>query len=312
MTALQTQAYAPYRKTLLTADQLESLNRLRPSRVLRDTLFLWCQILLAWTVVAISPTWWTALLAIPVVGTRYYALFIIGHDGLHRRLFESRRMNDGWNDIFILGPVGAITRLNRQNHMTHHMTLGLANDPDRYKYLAGDKTTFISLAFSLTGLRYVFRALANVFLPRAPPGNSRYTLRDMVILLAWQAALIGGLTWAIGWWAYPAFWLLPVYVFTFTADIVRVFLEHSHPEPDSHSATRERLISFISNPLERRFFAPLNMNFHAAHHLWPGIPYYNLPDADRMMRASIGSSDAILWRRSYMAYLLTFARASRV
>ena len=25
----------------------------------------------------------------------------------------------------------------------------------------------------------------------------------------------------------------------------------------------------------------MNMNFHAAHHLWPSIPYYNLPVASR-------------------------------
>jgi fatty acid desaturase len=194
--------------------------------------------------------------------------------------------------------------------MTHHMTLGLAHDPDRYKYLARDKATFANLVFSLTGLRYVFRALANVFLPREHTNNIRYTLRDLAILIAWQAVLIGGLTWAIGWWGFPVLWLLPVYVFTFTADIVRVFLEHSHPETDARSDTRERLVTFVSNPLERLFFAPLNMNFHAAHHLWPGVPYYNLPDADRMMRASAGS-DGILWRRSYVGYLLTFARSAR-
>lgn len=306
----QTQTYAPWRKTLLTAAELERLNRLRPARVARDTAWLWSQIFLAWTFVALWPTWWTIMFAIPVIGTRYYALFIIGHDGLHRRLFESRRLNDAWNDIFVLGAIGAITRLNRRNHMEHHMTLGLPHDPDRFKYISDDKMRTISLVFSLTGLRYVLRALNNVFRPNRK-NSDHYTLRDVAILAFWQAGLIGGLSWSIGWWAYFVLWLLPVYVFTFTADIVRVFLEHSHPGADVHFDTRQRLVSFVSNPIERCFFAPLNMNFHAAHHLWPSIPYYNLPNADRMMRDTSIADEAILWRQSYVGYLRTFVHAAK-
>lgn len=306
----KTQTYAPWRKTLLNQSQLESLNRLRPGRMMRDTLWLWLQIVAAWTCVALWPHWWSVLLALPVIGTRYYALFIIGHDGLHRRLFPSSQLNDIWNDLFVLGPIGAITRLNRRNHMEHHLTLGLPHDPDRYKYLASDKARLGSLLFSLTGLRYLLRAVKNVFLPRNPAEGQGYSLRDIAILFAWQLILIGGLTWTIGWWAYPVLWLLPVYVFAFAADMVRVFLEHSHPEPDVISDRRSRLVSFISNPVERRFFAPLNMNLHAAHHLWPAIPYYNLPAADALMRQAPDAQAAIMWRRSYLGYLLAFARAS--
>ena len=119
----------------------------------------------------------------------------------------------------------------------------------------------------------------------------------MAILLAWQALLIGGLSWAIGWWAYPVLWLFPVFVFTYLGDNLRSFVEHSHPESDA-KADEHRLVTHTSNRLERLFVAPMNMNFHAAHHLWVGIPYYNLPHADRLMREHPGSS-ALEWRRSY-------------
>jgi fatty acid desaturase len=52
----------------------------------------------------------------------------------------------------------------------------------------------------------------------------------------------------------------------------------------------------------------MNMNFHAAHHLWVSIPYYNLPQADRMMRENPGST-ALEWRRSYAGYLWRYLRA---
>jgi fatty acid desaturase len=56
------------------------------------------------------------------------------------------------------------------------------------------------------------------------------------------------------------------------------------------------------------FFAPMNMNFHAAHHLWVSIPYYNLPKADALMRAH-PLATSLEWRRSYVGYLIRYALA---
>ena len=80
--------YQFYRKNLLPISACGS-SILRPGRVVFDTLWCWCGIVAAWVAVALWPTWWVVLLALPVIGTRYYALFIIGHDGLHRRLFAA-------------------------------------------------------------------------------------------------------------------------------------------------------------------------------------------------------------------------------
>src|SRR5271156_2890120 len=107
--------YQYHRKNLLSIDRVRQLSILRPGRVVFDTLWCWCGILAAWTVVALWTEWWTVLLAIPVIGSRYYAVFIIGHDGLHRRLFARRWLNDLFNDLFTIGPIGAITHVNDKN-----------------------------------------------------------------------------------------------------------------------------------------------------------------------------------------------------
>ena len=116
--------YHPFRRTLLTPEQVRALSALRPARVVADTLWCWLWIIGAWAAVATWTHWWVVALAIPVIGTRYYALFIIGHDGLHRRLFPSRERNDLFNDVFILGALGAITRINNRNHLRHHQHAG--------------------------------------------------------------------------------------------------------------------------------------------------------------------------------------------
>lgn len=305
--------YRQYRSTLLSPQRVRELSRLRPVRCVLDTAWCWLWIIGAWAAVAAWTQWWVVLLAIPVIGTRYYALTTIAHDGFHRRLFADFRRNDLFNDACILGAIGLITRMNNVNHLRHHRYLATDEDPDRHKYCCFNKTNPLELLGYITGATSIFNSARHVLLAgRIRPASGeqradRYRLRDLVILLGWQVALITGLTLAVGWWAYPVLWILPVYAFTFLGDGLRSFAEHSHPEND-RTADEHRMITYLSNPIERLFLAPMNMNYHAAHHLWPSIPYYNLPVADGEMRGRPGA-EGLEWRRSYIGYLYRYLRA---
>jgi fatty acid desaturase len=312
-----TTVYDRYRKVLLTPEEVKVYSRLTWWPPVRDTAFAWLGIVLAWMLVARSSSPWAFAIALPVIGSRYYALFIIGHDGLHRRLFRSRRANDLFNDLFIMAPIGAITRVNNANHIQHHEQLATESDPDRHKYACLTKPTLFALLAYVSGANSIFKSIRNVFFGGATRSGSiadartddrqRYTLRDLTILLGAQGLLIGGLTWAFGWWAFPLLWLVPVYVFMFLMDNFRTFAEHSHPESDA-KADEHRLITYLANPIELMFFAPMNMNYHAVHHLWPSIPYYQLPAADRAIRGKPEAA-GLEWRRSYLAFLLRYAMA---
>lgn len=315
----RTTIYDHHRKVLLTPDEVRSFSKLERWPPIRDTAFAWICILLAWAAVARWPSVWTVLAVLPVIGSRYYALFIIGHDGLHRRLFRDRSANDLFNDVFVMGPIGAITRVNNGNHIRHHEQLATGGDPDRHKYACLSKPDLPSLLGYLTGTTSVFKSIRNVFFGGSPkdaqnaasptpsPPRKRYTLRDIVVLLGAQLLLIGGLTWTFGFWGYPVLWLAPVYVFMFLGDNFRTFAEHSHPESDA-KADQHRLVTYLANPIECLFFAPMNMNYHAVHHLWPSIPYYHLPAADRAIRNKPEAS-GLEWRKSYLGFLLRYARA---
>ena len=274
-----------------------------------DALGCWCAIMLACGMVAYHQRWWTILPAMVLVGSRYYGLFIIGHDGFHQRLFKDPHVNDLFNDCLLMAPIGAITHLNKRNHLAHHQFLATDADPDRHKHACFNKADAMALLGYLAGIRSVVLAIRHVFLMKDGAGQAtqdRYTLRDLAVLAGWQVVLWGGLTWVFGWWGVPVLWILPVYVFTFLADNLRSFAEHSQPYNDSR-ADRHRLIVYVSNPLERFFVAPMNMNYHAIHHLWPSIPYYALPAANREVRAA--SAAVVEWRGSYFAYLLRYLRA---
>jgi fatty acid desaturase len=232
---------------------------------------------------------------------------------MHRRLLPNVKRNDFWNDLLILAPIGGITRINNRNHLLHHRLLATPEDPDRHKHGCFNKAERPEVLGFLSGANSFWLTVRGVFVTRgrtaertaaSDPGQPLYTARDVLMLGGWFAILAGGLTYFIGWWAYPVLWLLPVYSFMFLGDNFRSFAEHSHPESDSE-ADQHRLVSYVSNPIERTFVAPMNMNYHAAHHLWPSIPYYNLPMADQEISHS-PESIGLEWRNSYFGYLLKY------
>ena len=201
----------------------------------------WACILAAFAAVALHPAWWTVLLAIPVIGNRYYALFIIGHDGMHRRVFPTIKRNDFWTDLLILAPIGAITHINNRNHLAHHRHLSSPRDPDRHRHACFNKAEHTELLEYLTGLSSIWTSARVVYFPhlkKHPAGPAKnasgddYTARDFFLLAGWLLLLAGGLSWAIGWWAYPVLWLFPVYAFMYLGDNFRSFAEHSQPEGD--------------------------------------------------------------------------------
>ena len=312
MTEPRRDPYQPYRQAMLTPARVKELSRVRPGRVVRDVVLAWTVIISAWAVAAWARSPIVTIFALVIVGTRYYALFIIGHDGLHRRLFVSRETNDRFCDLFVLGPIGAIPRVNNRNHIGHHQHLATDRDPDRHKHACFNKADLMEFLGYLSGFTSIVTSIRHVFFVsgRAPSDESRddgYRVADLVSLVVVQLALVAGLTWTFGWWGWPLMWAAPVYTFTYLGDSIRSFAEHSHPQAD-HLADEHRLLTYVSNPIERMFFAPMHMNFHAAHHLWTSIPYYNLPAADREMRAHPLAAE-LEWRRSYAGYLLRYAMA---
>jgi fatty acid desaturase len=308
------------RRTLLSPERVRELSERRPRRVARDIAIWWATILAAWLVAAAIGGPLAALLGAVVVGNRFYSLFIIGHDGLHRRLVKGTKRNDIVCDAFVMAPIGAITRLNNRNHLLHHAHLATAADPDRFKHCCFNKRTRLELVGYLTAVTSVLLTVAHVFNRRRDGGSDttdvdghrvserdRRSPRDLALLVGWQVALLVGLTILFGWWGYILMWWAPVFVFTFLADNLRTFGEHGQAASDD-IADGERLITTDASFLERQLLAPMNMNFHAVHHLWPSIPYYNLPIADAEVRRA-AAADVIEIRRSYLGFLRRYAAA---
>jgi len=293
---------------LIPKNKVKELSRINSRIAIKDTFLCWMFIIVAWTLVYLFPSIWMKIGAVFLVGFKYYGLYIIGHDGMHGRLFKDRKKNDLFSTILLLAPIGAITRINKRNHLTHHRYLSSEHDPDIFKHSCIGKETTIDFLFFLTGFKKIIRAFWHVYLNKdfgdlkrpVTAKAEQHSFFDIFILIAWQLGLCFSLTYFFGWWGYLLLWIMPVYI-TILMDNIRSFSEHSHPERDE-IADEHRLITYLPNGIERFIFAPFNMHHHAAHHLWPGIPYYNLAKATEEMKKHKKAAK-LEWRTSYFRHL---------
>lgn len=288
--------------------ELRALVRRRPLRVWADTLGCYAVLIAAFILLAMHPTWWSYALVFLVVGNRQYALSILTHDGDHRTLFDKRGANDWFAEILLCPPVGVDFPGEKQNHGNHHRHFPTPNDPDRYLYLAADKATRGQLFLFLTGLTMFPRALRKALRgspnPVREPHPVRRFLRRRAITLIVQALIFGAMWMVFPWYYYFVFWVGPIYPLVFVPHKVRMFCEHAQAQIPDEAADGRRLITYMPGPVERLLFSPFNLNHHVEHHLWPFVPYYNLPALHRL----VAGRPEVEVRRSYLGFIRGFLR----
>lgn len=253
-----------------------------------------------------SPPIW--VLAFVLVAGLQHHLLIVQHEALHYLLFQRRGVNEA---------VGALasyliffTMAYRVHHFRHHRHLGDEEDPDLANYLdyPNDLRFLLGdLARGVTGIaaaaQFVRQALARAGRDRAAatPRGPAFD-RELIGVAAVQAGLFGALALAGIWEAYFLLWVLPLVTLTKTLTHFRNVAEHARLLDDP-GLDRHRTIA--CNPIEAFFFAPLNFNYHAEHHLYMSIPFYNLPRAHRLLAGRPGYAEAIDLERGYLRFLLT-------
>jgi fatty acid desaturase len=286
---------------------LRGLARRRPLRVCADVARCYAIIGAAFALLYKFDGWWAAVLSFLMIGTQQYALAVIEHDGKHGNLFSNRAANDRFTTWLLCAPIGLDPNFSRKvrDHSDHHRLLGTDPDPERRLYTAGDKATLRAWLLYLTELSMLPRAAATTlrYALRAGKGaGSRKHVDAWWPTIAVQALLVVAIAAWWPWWYYVAFWIAPIYPLVFAARKIRAFCEHAHPVIPDAAADRARLITYVPNLVERVFFAPMMMGYHGEHHLWPYVPYYNLPELHRL----IGRNEIIEVRRSYVSFLWTY------
>jgi fatty acid desaturase len=265
--------------------RLSDIQSVRPPA---DILSQWLLIAAVVALAAHVDSWPVWAVAVIVIATRQHALLVLMHEAAHCHLFKSRVLNDWVSDLFCAFPMNITTTGYRHGHMQHHSGTNTPRDP--YWVIADeDPATWAFPRSRLGALRVYLFDVLGIHAPRHLKiiwpwtyaarllglAKPRVSLGEHVRYLAWMAALATTLTLTDTWLYYALLWLAPSITLMMANFRIRALAEHPYTPASGDEILEARQVDGTS--VERFFFAPLNINYHLAHHVYPSIPYYNLP-----------------------------------
>ncbi len=238
-------------------------------------------------------TWWWSLypIAALVIASRQHALLGLMHDGTHYRLVRNRQMNDLLSDLLCAFPIGLSTELYRRQHLLHHQHTNQAGDPYWVQMQAHEdwrwpKDHLVALrlfASDLAGLcchkTFLILFQWSPFQPTSE-GNKPLPRADRIRFLIFVTTVTAVLTVTGSWLYFLLLWLLPLLTIFGALIRLRSVAEHL-ALPSEHELNSTRHVE--ATALERLLLAPVNLNYHLAHHLFPSVPFYNLPKLHRVL-----------------------------
>ncbi|NLR75963.1 fatty acid desaturase family protein [Leeia aquatica] len=234
---------------------------------------------------------WCYPFSVLLIGSRQRALGALLHDAVHYSLARNRR----WNRFLGAWPAGFAIFIDfdyyREIHVPqHHAFLGdPKRDPDRQEYVdtgllqVKDRLDFL--------LRFVLKQglLLGVpeyvkYLVTARIYTMLMTPRLCVGLLVTQGLLFAGMWWLAGPWGYLLFWVLPFITISQLLGWFNLLSEHYRLFERGQTVlevTRNRFPSWW----EHLFYGLHGENYHLTHHLFAGVPYWNLGKVHRILLA---------------------------
>lgn len=252
------------------------LLQLQPWRPVRDAALDVAAIAVAiW--LALADAWWLPL-AVLILGNRQRALGNILHDASHRNLARDRQLNDLPAIAFLAPLLFLDLRRYRELHFRHHLELGSVDaDPDLIP-LPARKARSWTHAFAVNVISW--RALSGSLFGHLVDGEVPRPRRAHIV--GWWLAVCLVLGLAIGPHAVAeavAVWLLARGTTFHAITTFREMCDHHGLVPGGVFAFARDLVA--PGPWAW-LIHPRNNAYHLTHHLLPAIPYYRLPQAQRL------------------------------
>jgi fatty acid desaturase len=221
---------------------------------------------------------WASPFALLVLGNRQRALGNILHDAAHRNLTRNRLLNDLVTRALIAPLLFASLSHYRELHFRHHLDLGAQDaDPDLIPIPAAKAKSWVAaVAANTLSLRAVLGSTFGHLIDRSVPLGGR------LYILGWWAVLAAVLGVAAG--VGPAASMVALWLGARASvfHVITTFREMC----DHHGLSPGGVFSFTRDikaaGLWSVLFHPRNNAYHLTHHLLPAIPYYRLPEAQRV------------------------------
>lgn len=256
------------------------------------------------TGVVLSQTW-GSLWAVPVFllhGVLINFLYAGQHELSHWTVFRTRWPNAAFGRLF--GFLMFFPRdFDQIQHTAHHrFTQDWARDGE----LARDRYTFWSYLWWLLGPTYWYTrwrrivrfSLGIVTEPYLPASRHASLITEARLHLAGYAAIAAVSVWAQSW-AAVLYWLAPM-LLTKAVHQLQNTIEHLGLPHNANILENTR--STQTNAVMR--WMCWNMQYHTAHHAFPGVPFHRLPSLHHALFTARGAEPPAMTYLGFQAAVL--------
>lgn len=275
---------------------IRELHRLKPTWNLIGLVFvaLW----FAGGVLVLAVSGWPLHLAgYAVIGVAIHGLGNLMHEAIHGNLFRNRRLDRLVGFVAGIPALFSVTAY-RVTHLIHHRHNRTKLDPDELTNLTTDRH-LLSLAFYSWIVVGVVLYLLHVPITALRRGRRRERaaiVAEYLFIAGLYASIFAVAAHYHASGLVVQLWVIPL-LFAAVFVNVRGWAEHmmtvpGHPLTQSRTITSNRLLSFLN----------INLNYHLEHHLFPAMPWYNLPRLHALLQDEYREAGASIYR-SYLRFL---------
>ncbi|MFT6746407.1 MAG: fatty acid desaturase [Glaciecola sp.] len=226
--------------------------------------------------------WTLYIAAVVFIGARLLALGLIMHEAVHDLVSKDKHLNEVLGEVFCAWPLFISMRSYRIKHLAHHRWLNTDQDPDyvaktdiNWRYPMRLSRFFKVLIVQVSGLG-VFETFRVMSGAKLKSKKKRSSVRYKGARILFYIIIITSFVFFENGMLLVKYWIIPFATWTQLINRLRRVAEHSGIEGmPSQLQTRTTIHGFIVKLL----MVPKNISYHFEHHLYPGIPCYNLPTA---------------------------------
>ena len=244
------------------------------------------------------PVWPIRVAGYILIGFILHGLANLMHEGIHGNLFRKPKL-DRWLSFLLAAPILVSASAYRVIHVLHHRYNRAERDPDEITNVTHRQGVLQAIFYVWLFIGMFIYVLAR--LPwkatyLASSEERKKVLGEYIVLFMACATLIlcalryGFIEEVLHYWIFPG-------IFTALFANLRGWAEHmltkpGHPLTQTRTVTSNKLLSFLN----------VNLNYHLEHHLFPAIPWYNLPHVHRLLQEEYQQAGAFI-HSSYLRFL---------
>jgi fatty acid desaturase len=279
------------RAVSLPAEKLTELQRIDHRHLMRLMIFVALYLGAAATVTVLAQQlsgavgWLARVPLYLLAAASLHGISLFTHEGVHGALSRS----SGWNRA--LGAICAWPVLQNFSaykvlHLQHHADLGGRKDPDHYiNYTPRPWLVFLmNWGRLLLGYPAYITMIPILGWRQGTTSDRRWIALEVVSVFALGALAIAS---PLPGEALLHGWLIPMIIINTLVNIRGMSQHTLLPEPD-HPIRGSRTI--LTNPVTTFFMC--NENYHLEHHLFPRVPWYNLPRLHALLKDELTAQGA--------------------